>query len=154
MPNPVVHFEISGEDGAGLRQFYHDAFEWTVEAEDALGFGAVDGQQAGIGGMIGRGAAAVTLYIEVRDLAGTLERIRDLGGIVVQDVTEDPEMAPMALFADPGGNVLGLIEADSTDEAIAPGTANDERSAAHTMSSRFGDASEPFVLSEEDVERA
>ena len=31
MPNPVVHFEIHGEDGAKLQKFYGDAFGWKVE---------------------------------------------------------------------------------------------------------------------------
>jgi len=111
MANPVVHFEINGKDGAQLQQFYRDAFEWNIDADNPMNYGLVDNDGEGIGGGISGGeAASVTIYIEVADLTAALKKIESLGGRVVQDVTEIPDMVTMALFADPEGNVVGLLK--------------------------------------------
>ena len=56
MPNPVVHFEIEGKDGAKLQKFYTDLFGWKIDANNPMNYGVVprDGntnaEGAGIGG--------------------------------------------------------------------------------------------------------
>ncbi len=50
MPNPVVHVEIAGSDGAKLQQFYRYAFEWEVDAENPMQYGLVQPQGEGIWG--------------------------------------------------------------------------------------------------------
>lgn len=127
MPNPVVHFEINGSDGAALQQFYREAFDWEIQTESDMSYGAVEPEGEGIGGVIGSGDTSVTLYIEVADLAAALERIQHLGGTVVQGITGGAAMAPMALFADPEGNILGLLEAEPPDHSA--GQAAQERTA-------------------------
>lgn len=113
MPNPVVHFEINGKDGARLQQFYRDAFSWNIDANNPMGYGMVDNEGQGIGGGISGGeATSVTVYIEVPDLAAALKTVEGLGGRIVQDITEVPGMVTLAMFADPEGNVVGLVKAE------------------------------------------
>lgn len=113
MPSPVVHFEITGTDGAKLQQFYQQAFNWKIDADNPMQYGMVDNEGQGIGGGVTAGEAPkVTLYIEVADLAAALRKIEGLGGRVVMDVTEVPGMVTMAMFADPEGNVVGLVKAE------------------------------------------
>jgi predicted enzyme related to lactoylglutathione lyase len=113
MANPVVHFEINGKDGSKLQQFYRDAFDWNIDANNPMSYGMVDNQGEGIGGGIAGGdQASVTVYVQVDDLAAALKKIESLGGRVVQDVTEVPDMVTMAMFADPEGNVVGLVKAE------------------------------------------
>jgi predicted enzyme related to lactoylglutathione lyase len=114
MPNPVVHFEIAGKDGAGIQQFYSDAFGWAVDASNPMGYGIVEPQGEGIGGGVtGADNAAVTFYIQVDDLEATLARVAELGGKTVMDVTVIPGMVTMAQFADPEGNVVGLVHSET-----------------------------------------
>ena len=111
MPNPIVHFDIAGADGATLQQFYAQAFDWEVNADNPMQYGLVDAQEeTGIGGGITAGEQpGVTIYIEVDDLQAYLDRVEALGGKTVQEITTIPGMVTMALFADPDGNVVGLV---------------------------------------------
>ena len=114
MPNPVMHFEIGGADGAALQQFYAAAFDWNVNAENPMQYGLVEAQDTGIGGGItAADHASVTVYIEVDDLQAHLDRVETLGGKIIQEITTIPGMATMALFADPEGNVIGLAHSET-----------------------------------------
>ncbi len=112
MANNVVHFEINGPDQGLLQRFYSDAFDWTVNADNPMDYGLVqhDESSPGIGGGIDEGSG-VTVYIEVADPAAALERVKELGGTVVEEITSNP-MVTMAKFADPAGNVIGIVKSD------------------------------------------
>jgi predicted enzyme related to lactoylglutathione lyase len=51
----------------------------------------------------------VTFYLEVDDLQAYLDRVEQAGGKVVVPVTE-LAMVTFAQFADPQGNVVGLMK--------------------------------------------
>jgi predicted enzyme related to lactoylglutathione lyase len=113
MTNAVVHFEIIGKDGAKLQGFYRDLFGWPVNADNPMNYGMVDPADAGIGGGISAGEddqSMVTFYIGVDDLQAALDKAAQLGGKTVMPVTEIPGMVIMAQFADPAGNVIGLVK--------------------------------------------
>lgn len=114
MPNPVVHFEIGGPDGAALQQFYRDALGWAVNAENPMQYGLVEAQGEGIGGAVtAADAAAVTIYVQVDDLQAVLDQVASLGGKTVQEITTIPGMVTVATFADPAGNVVGLVASET-----------------------------------------
>jgi predicted enzyme related to lactoylglutathione lyase len=114
MANPVVHFEVLGRDGAKLQQFYQDAFDWKIDASNPMNYGIVDtGSEDGIaGGIAAADEPQATFYVSVDDPAATLEKIKTLGGTVVQDVTLIPGMVTMALFEDPEGNRIGIVASE------------------------------------------
>ncbi len=115
MPNPVVHFEVIGKDGEKLQAFYRDVFGWTINADNPMNYGMVENEGEGINGGIGGGdARAAMFYIQVDDLAACLEQVKAIGGTVVQDVTEVPGMVTLAQFADPEGNVIGLVKSEGS----------------------------------------
>jgi len=73
----------------------------------------VDGASSGIAGGIGQepeGKARVTNYVQVPDLQATLDRAVAMGGKVVMPPMEIPGVVTMAQFADPDGNLMGLIK--------------------------------------------
>lgn len=112
MPNPIVHFEIIGRDGGALQRFYAETFGWTVNADNPMNYGMVDAGGQGINGGIGGGEKPLaTFYIEVDDPARYLDKVKAAGGKVVMDVTEIPGYVTIAQFADPAGNVIGLLKA-------------------------------------------
>ena len=113
MPNPVVHFEILGPDAGALQRFYGDLFGWKVDASNPMSYGMVDTGEGNPGGGITQGQnghAGVTFYIRVDDLQGALDRVEKAGGKTVVPVTEIPDMVTFAQFADPAGNVVGLVK--------------------------------------------
>jgi predicted enzyme related to lactoylglutathione lyase len=115
MPNPVVHFEIMGVDKAALREFYSGAFGWSIDANNPMEYGLVDTGGEGVNGAVDSDPDVdhtVVIYIEVDDPGAYLEKVKGLGGEVVQDVTVIPEMVTMARFRNPAGNVIGLVKSE------------------------------------------
>ena len=77
------------------------------------------GGEGAIGGGIAeaQGPNQVIFYIEVDDPQAVLDRIEEAGGKTVVPVTEVPDMVTFAQFADPQGNVVGLVKSTSTRRA-------------------------------------
>jgi uncharacterized protein len=104
----VTWFEILGNDGKKLHDFYSKVFGWKLGVDDQYGYGQLDAK-AGISGGIGasRSGPAVTFYAKTDDLPAMLKKIESLGG---KTVVEPQEVFTIefAQFADPEGNVIGL----------------------------------------------
>ena len=114
MKNPVVWFEVVGNDGGKLRKFYTDLFGWSIEgATGDLDYGLVQGGDGGIGGGVGKsqdgGVGHVTFFVEVDDPKAYLARAEKLGGQTVVPPTEIPAYnLTFAYFIDPQGHLIGL----------------------------------------------
>ena len=120
MGDPIVHFEITGKDGAGLQKFYSKLFGWKVDASNPVSYGLVDtgSNGRGIAGGIASsqdGKSSATFYIEVKDINAKLKELEKSGGKIVTPVTTVPGMVTFALFTDPAGNVIGLVDAKMPD---------------------------------------
>jgi predicted enzyme related to lactoylglutathione lyase len=114
MGAPVVHFEIMGGNGVELQTFYGELFGWKINSNNPMKYGIVDtgGAPGGINGGIGPsndGSKRVSVYAQVTDLQATLDRAEKLGGKTILAPTEVPGGPKLAMFADPAGNVTGLI---------------------------------------------
>ncbi len=115
MSNPVVHFEIIGNDAFALQKFYGDVFGWKLSPPSAPEFGyysTVEPEGRGIGGGIGGGPPRVTVYIEVDDPQAYLDKVTRAGGKTLMEATKVMEMVTIAMFADPQGNVVGLLKSN------------------------------------------
>jgi predicted enzyme related to lactoylglutathione lyase len=117
MGAPVVHFEIStGGDAAALFQFYRDLFDWEINGDNPMGYGLVDTKSGGIGGGIGGtpegGQPSTRFYVQVDDINATLAAAEAAGGRVLMPREVLPGMVTLAMFADPQGNTIGLIETE------------------------------------------
>ncbi len=113
MGQPVVHFEILGKDAKKLQDFYGSLFGWHIDASNPMNYGIVETHgEGGIGGGIGpaEGPNQVTFYVQVDDPQAYLSKIESEGGKTIVPVTEIPDMVTFALFADPEGNVVGLVK--------------------------------------------
>jgi uncharacterized protein len=115
MGSPIVHFEIIGSDAHQLKAFYTELFGWKVgELRPEMGnYGLIDGDSSGLPGGIGQsddGKPRSSVYAQVPDLQASLDQAVALGGSVVMPPTEIPGVVTMAMFADPAGNVVGLIK--------------------------------------------
>jgi predicted enzyme related to lactoylglutathione lyase len=112
MGEPVVHWQIVSKDPAQLRDFYTAVFDWQTAQDEAAAYTHVHSKsEEGIPGGIGQSDdySGVTFYVRVGSIDEYLGRIESLGGTVDLPATRAGD-ATIAIFADPQGNSIGLIE--------------------------------------------
>jgi predicted enzyme related to lactoylglutathione lyase len=110
MAAPLVFLDIAAPDLASQAAFYQALFGWEI-AEDG-GF-EVPTLMSPLRGTLRGEAGAVAeqlAYFGVPDITASLDEVRRLGGSVVFPRLEVPGVVVLALFEDPAGNRLGLIE--------------------------------------------
>jgi predicted enzyme related to lactoylglutathione lyase len=113
MANPVVHFEVGGKDAASLQNFYASLFGWKIDADNPMNYGMVEASEGGIAGGVGPtpdGQKHITWYVQVGDLLAALDKVGTLGGKTVMPPMDVPGGPSIAQFADPEGNVVGLVK--------------------------------------------
>ena len=103
MPAPIVFFDIAGPDAAKLNSFYAKTFGWRIDANNAIDTGALKGT-------LRQDPAEKIIYIGVADIDPSLKQITNAGGIVDMPRTVVPNVVTFALFKDPAGNRMGLVE--------------------------------------------
>ena len=110
----VVHVEILGADAPRLQRFYAELFGWKVTL-NPVGYGYVPvapTQPATLTGGIGpspQGQPLAVFYIKVDDPGAILKKVEALGGRVVVPPVDVPGGITFARFADPEGNVIGIV---------------------------------------------
>lgn len=124
MGQPVVHFEIIGNDTAMLRRYYGELFGWEFELGDALEsvsapgeYGFVDGSTNStevattINGGVAGGAGyehRVLFYVGVDDVESALVKAERLGGTRVRGPEGSPGTLVVGQFTDPEGHLIGV----------------------------------------------
>ncbi len=113
MGNPVVHFEVVGKDGKGLKDFYGQLFAWKIDSSNPMDYGVVEtgGIAGGIAGGSDEESSRVTFYVEVDDLQAKLDQVEKLGGRIVVPVSDIPGGPTIAMFHDPEGHLIGMVKA-------------------------------------------
>ena len=115
----IVHWEIMGPDGDAMKAFYGGLFEWEFQSTDTFPDYHMTGEEIGVGGAVGKGSdempSYVALYLEVDDIDSHLTRIEAAGDKTVMPRTVIPDLVTFAMFADPAGNMVGLVEAAHPD---------------------------------------
>lgn len=103
MSAPIVFFDIAGPDAAKLRGFYASVFGWTISNQNAI-------KTPSLEGTLRQDPAEKIIYMGVPDINAALKQITDEGGKVVLPRTVVPNVTIFALFTDPAGNRMGLVE--------------------------------------------
>jgi uncharacterized protein len=107
----VIHFEIGCRDINKTSDFYSRLFGWEMTP---MGHATMIKTDAGgIGGhLVSLGHEPhnfVTVYVEVDDLQGYLDKAAPLGGkTLVSPVKLPGDQGSFAWMADPEGNLIGL----------------------------------------------
>src|SRR5215472_14316798 len=113
--NAVVHFEVGAADDGPLVAFYGELFGWGLQGFSGGGYTMVDTRGGGgINGGIGQsrtGEPWSTFYVETGDLQATLDKANSLGGTTVMPVTDFGGTVTIAMFNDPDGLLVGLVQA-------------------------------------------
>lgn len=109
---PVVHWEIVARDPDAQARFYQTLFHWNVGEGPIMNIApGLGGPEPGPAGHIRQGdTPAVSLYVQVRDLRGSLAEAETLGGTVVVEPFDVPGGPTIAAIQDPEGNGLFLVQ--------------------------------------------
>jgi predicted enzyme related to lactoylglutathione lyase len=122
MGQPVVHFEVVGNDIDKLKGYYSDLFGWELESMEGgptqyamlQREGNVNADGAGIGGGIGEAPEGypghVTFYVEVPDVEASLAKAEELGGTRMMGPDKPMEGLEIGLFTDPEGHTIGVVK--------------------------------------------
>lgn len=120
MGQPVVHFEVIGQNPAGLREYYGKLFGWEFDHGDATtpavsepgNYGFVPSETTGgINGGVGGGdgfAARSLFYVAVPDVGAALETAERLGGTRCMGPEGTSGQLVVGHFTDPEGNLIGV----------------------------------------------
>ena len=125
MGQPVVHFEVIGQDPAMLRSYFGDLFGWTfdmtpvaeeVSEPDNYGFinRMTTDDGTGIPGGVGGGAGYpghALFYVGVPEVEEALRKAESLGGRRLMGPVRAPSGLVVGHFADPEGNLIGVAGA-------------------------------------------
>ena len=105
----IDYIEINVNDMAAARRFYSEAFDWEFNdyGPEYSGIRKPGGEAGGLRlvDSVQTGGPLVILYSE--DLEASLERVRDAGGRIVQEIFSFPGGRRFQ-FADPSGNELAV----------------------------------------------
>ena len=117
----VSHFEISSDNPERAIKFYQGVFGWDVNqwGDQEYWMLSTGTEAEGINGAIMprpdyAGNTSVVNTIMVDDLVATVAKIEAHGGSVVVPKMAIPEMGYLVYFRDSEGNVLGVMQADSS----------------------------------------
>lgn len=139
----VVHFEVNVRDTKRAFAFYSTLFDWSIDTNNPINYGMVKtGPAMGISGGIAEpptgGSPGPTFYVQVEDVKGYLDKAVRLGGKVIVPETVIPGMVTFGMFADPEGNILGLVKGPQVDP---PATRT--RTSAKASSAKLSRTSHP-----------
>lgn len=110
MSNPVVWFEVMGQNADKLRSFYGKLLGWKFNTDNPMNYGMVDAGEGGIAGGVGQvdeGPGWATFYTKVGDLEAAVALAENLGATIRMPITELPDTR-VAVVTDPEGNAVGL----------------------------------------------
>jgi len=113
-PAPIVFFDIAAPELANQAQFYKDIFGWQVGPDGRISVPAAS-PLPGLLRVEPPSQGPLTervIYLGVPNINATLAKITARGGAVVFPRTEVPGVVVVALFTDPAGNRMGLVEMD------------------------------------------
>jgi uncharacterized protein len=114
MTNPFVHVELNSPDPQKAKAFYGQLFQWQLEdmpnqaVSDYTVIQVGEGTGGGIMKQVPNGPAGWIPYVLVDDLRAATDKAKSLGGKIMKEITEVPDMGWFSIIQDPTGSVLGL----------------------------------------------
>ena len=123
MAQPVVHFEVIGNEPERLRRYYGELFGWQFDTSgrvseavsEPTNYGFVNRNTTrdgtGIPGGVGGGPdydSHVIFYVGVPDVEAALQQAESLGGTRKMGPAQSPTGLVVGHFTDPEGNLIGV----------------------------------------------
>jgi predicted enzyme related to lactoylglutathione lyase len=125
---PIVFLDVAGPDLAKLSAFYKAVFNWDIAAghfdgEKSIKLPVISPLPGSLLQESGHGsepAHETMIFLGVEDVTATLAKVVANGGAIVRPRAVVPGVVILALFTDPAGNRLGLVEMQGGKAKIAP----------------------------------
>lgn len=114
-PRPVVAFQIQAKDRDKQEAFYREMFDWDITSREDIPVLAIPPGKGppdvGVGGvMVQNERSAFAVFIQVVNVAGSIEKAQQLGGKAVFGPLDVPNGPTIAQIEDPEGNLVGLVQ--------------------------------------------
>lgn len=114
MGNHLCHFELMTPDPAKAREFYGGVFDWQFDDKSMPGYTLINTGREPSGGIFpapeGSSVPCANIYIHVDSIDDTLTKAKDCGAKVIVPKTEIPSVGHFAMFADPQGIAIGIMQ--------------------------------------------
>ena len=117
MSNRIMWLELASSDIPASAKFYQELFDWPILKDEQMDYTmtAFEGDATGVGFSAvseeqGVTPGSVLVYVDVADVDATIARAKELGAPILLDKTEIPTVGWMAIFGDPGGNRIGVMQ--------------------------------------------
>jgi predicted enzyme related to lactoylglutathione lyase len=122
MDHTICHFEISAEDIESLKKFYSQLFGWKIDKMEGMDYWNVQTVPAdekgypkgpGVnGGMLKKRDPEhkFIYYVLVESIDEYGKKIEELGGRIIVEKTEVPNIGWWAIASDPESNYFGIFE--------------------------------------------
>jgi len=114
MANHLCHFELMTSDPEKCRAFYGAVFAWQFDDKTMPGYTLVQTGTDPAGGVFKKPDEAlpscINVYFQVPDIDATIRKATGLGGKVLVPKTEIPNTGHFAMFTDPEGIAIGIMQ--------------------------------------------
>ena len=112
-PGSIVHVELHSADPAKTKSFYGEVFGWKFQDMPEMNYTMWKAPNEPAGGIMktmeGR-PPQVLNYIMSKSIDDTVQKITNLGGVILQPKMEIPGQGWWALFQEPGGTMMALYQ--------------------------------------------
>ena len=112
-PGSIVHVELHSADPAKTKSFYGEVFGWKFQDIPEMNYTMWKAPNEPAGGIMktmeGR-PPQVLNYIMSKSIDDTVQKITNLGGVILQPKMEIPGQGWWALFQEPGGTMMAIYE--------------------------------------------
>jgi uncharacterized protein len=113
--HPIVHVEIPSKDRNADAQFYHELFGWEMRQIPEMDYATFATGENEVGGGLNpvnenNPPGNIMVYINTDQLQETLQEVERLGGKVIAPPMDIPGVGMFAIFSDPTGNSLALLQ--------------------------------------------
>lgn len=117
MAHPIVHVEFSAKDQAAAAKWYSELFGWEMQSWPEMNYTTFRPEEGALGGGFnpisnGMPAGTVIAYIATDDIASHVAKIEKAGGTITMPIETVPTVGQLAIFKDPSGNLVGLLQPD------------------------------------------
>ncbi|SES87216.1 hypothetical protein SAMN04488587_1389 [Methanococcoides vulcani] len=120
----IAHFDLPADDPERAKKFYTELFDWKIEKIPGpldyyfIETTSLEGEPGVGGGMGLRGSPEqkITNFIEVTSVDEYCDRVKELGGMVLQPKMPVPGWGYLAVCMDTEENTFGLWEVDENAE--------------------------------------
>jgi len=107
----IVHIEFSSRDLKESTKFYQDLFGWKYEMIPQMNYATWEAGAPPHGGFNPPDMSKpgeVLVYIDSDDIEADLKKAKSLGGTIVREKTEIPNIGWFGVFKDPTGNQVAV----------------------------------------------